>query len=211
MPSSCSASQWGCHLKDISFSFSHSPPPSLLFMPLCSPRQAVYQSPGGPVPEHVYARQPSQPTGPDIRWIFFIQRRTRVIGHGQSVWEDIIQSMFVMKCTLWGATPCVPCRTRRPGGREVKCLAVPAWLGAFFKGQGSDLYNRPTINSEIAFISSNIIKPYFEEYTIWSLNKVSAQLIFLSASNERYEQCDRNYQHCSLQQRRTPNLHGFNH
>lgn len=36
MPSSCSASQWGCHLKDIPLSFS---PPLVLFRPLCSLHQ----------------------------------------------------------------------------------------------------------------------------------------------------------------------------
>lgn len=36
VPSSCSASQWGCHLKDISLSFF---PPLVLFRPLCSLHQ----------------------------------------------------------------------------------------------------------------------------------------------------------------------------
>lgn len=109
-------------------------PPSVLLMPLFSPRQ-----PRVPVPRRASiwecVCQPSHPTSPDIRWIFCIQRRSRVIGHAQSVWEDIIQSMFVMKCTLWGQTPCVPCRMQRPGGRQVKCLAVPAHLQVFFKAR----------------------------------------------------------------------------
>lgn len=50
VPSSCSASQWGCHLKDISLSFSL--PPQFFLCPSVPP-SALYQSPGGPVSERV--------------------------------------------------------------------------------------------------------------------------------------------------------------
>ncbi len=146
------------------FSFIPSPP-SVLFMPLCSPISRVFQSPGGPVSERVCARQPPWPTSPDIRCIFFIQSRTRVIGHGQSVWEDIIQSMFVMKCSLWRRTPCVPCRTQRPGGQEVKCLAVPAWLWAFLKAR---IYSRNLTRSPL-------------NWEVWCENLVKSRFSMINA------------------------------